>query len=62
MHHLGRGYIGLTQRFLGLIPGQENALEEEMAAHSTILAWRTPWTEEPGRLQSKAYKETQLVN
>ena len=32
--------------------GQENPLEEEIAAHSRILAWRTPWTEEPGGLQS----------
>ena len=32
--------------------GQEDPLEEEMAAHSGILAWRIPWTEEPGRLQS----------
>ena len=32
--------------------GQEDALEKEMAIHSSILAWRIPWTEEPGRLQS----------
>ena len=32
--------------------GQEDPLEKEMAAHSRILAWRIPWTEEPGRLQS----------
>ena len=32
--------------------GQEDPLEEGMATHSSILAWRTPWTEEPGRLQS----------
>ena len=32
--------------------GQENALEKEMAAHSSILPWRIPWTEEPGGLQS----------
>ena len=32
--------------------GQEDALEQEMAAHSSILAWEIPWTEEPGRLQS----------
>ena len=32
--------------------GQEDSLEEEMAAHSSILAWRIPQTEEPGRLQS----------
>ena len=32
--------------------GQEDPLEEGTAAHTSILAWRTPWTEEPGRLQS----------
>ena len=32
--------------------GWEDLLEEEMANHSSILAWRIPWTEEPGRLQS----------
>ena len=32
--------------------GQEDPLEKEMAAHSSILAWKIPWTEEPGRLQS----------
>ena len=32
--------------------GQEDPLEEEMATHSSILAWRVPWTEEPGGLQS----------
>ena len=32
--------------------GVEDSLEEEMATHSRILAWKTPWTEEPGRLQS----------
>ena len=31
---------------------QENPLEEEMATHSSIPAWKIPWTEEPGRLQS----------
>ena len=35
-------------------PGQEDSLEKGMATHSSILAWRTPWTEEPGRLQSMA--------
>ena len=34
-------------------PGQEDALEKGMETHNTILAWRTPWTEEPGGLQSK---------
>ena len=32
--------------------GQEDPLEEEMATHSRILAWKIPWTEEPGGLQS----------
>ena len=32
--------------------GQEDLLEKEMATHSSILAWRIPWMEEPGRLQS----------
>ena len=32
--------------------GQEDPLEKEMAAHSTILAWKIPWTEEPSGLQS----------
>ena len=32
--------------------GWEDLLEEEMATHSSILAWRIPWTEEPGGLQS----------
>ena len=36
---------------LGSIPGQEDPLEKEMATHSSILAWRIPWTEEPGGLQ-----------
>ena len=31
--------------------GQEDPLEEEMATHSSILAWKIPWTEEPDRLQ-----------
>ena len=39
-------------RDMGLIPGWEDSLEEEMATHSSILAWRIPQTEEPGRLQS----------
>ena len=36
--------------------GWEDPLEEEMATHSRILAWRIPWTEEPGGLQSMGLK------
>ena len=32
--------------------GREDPLETEMATHSSTLAWKIPWTEEPGRLQS----------
>ena len=39
-------------RGTGSIPGSEDPLEEGMATHSKILAWRIPWTEQLGRLQS----------
>ena len=39
-------------RDAGSIPGWGRSLEWGMATHSSILAWRIPWTEEPGRLQS----------
>ena len=39
-------------RDAGLIPGSEDPLEEDMATHSSILAWRISQTEEPGGLQS----------
>ena len=41
-----------TQQMLVQSLGQEDLLEEEMATHCSILAWRIPWTEEPGGLQS----------
>ena len=37
---------------VGSIPGWEDPLKEEMVTHSSILAWRIPWTEEPGGLTS----------
>jgi len=37
---------------LGSIPGSGRSPEKEMATYSSILAWKIPWTEEPGRLQS----------
>ena len=36
--------------------GQEDALEEETATYSNILAWKIPWAEKPGRLQSMGLK------
>ena len=44
-------------RFLGW----EGSLEKEMATHSSILAWRLPWTEEPGRLQSVGHQELDMT-
>ena len=41
-------------------PGWEDPLEKEMATHSITLAWKTPWTEEPGRLQSKGLQRVRL--
>ena len=46
-----RANVG-DRRDLGLIPGLEDPLEEGMTTHSSILAWRISWTEEPDRLQS----------
>ena len=41
-----------TQKALGEFLSQEDPLEKEVATRSTILAWKIPWTEEPGGLQS----------
>ena len=38
--------------------GQEDPLEESMETHSSVLAWRIPWTEEPSRLQSMGSQRT----
>ena len=42
--------------------GQEDPLEKGMATHSSILAWRIPWTKEPGRLQSKVLQRVRHKN
>ena len=41
--------------------GLEDPLEEGMATHSSILAWRIPWAEEPGGLQSIGHKESDMT-
>ena len=41
--------------------GRENPLEKEMSTHSSILAWRIPWREEPGGLQSKGSQELDMT-
>ena len=59
--HLGEWTSLVAQRLKCLPPmwetrvwslGRDNPLEKEMVTHSSILAWRIPWTEKPGRLQS----------
>ena len=57
--HLKRSFLGgsddkasaYTVRDRGSFLGQEDLLEKEMATHSSILAWKIPWMEEPGGLQ-----------
>ena len=41
--------------------GREDPVEEEMATHSSILAWEIPWTEEPGGRQSMGRKESETT-
>ena len=40
---------------------REDPLEKELATHSSVLAWRTPWTEGPGRLQSMGLHMTEWL-
>ena len=67
LYYLGASHVALVVknpsasagdvRDTGLIPGREDPLEEDMATHSSILVWRSSWTEEPGGLQSMVHKE-----
>ena len=41
--------------------GQEEPLEKEMAIHSSVLAWKIPWTEKHGRLQSMGSQELDMT-
>ena len=49
---LGKNLPAMQETWVRFL-GREDALEEEVATHSSILAWKISWTEEPGRLQSK---------
>ena len=46
---------------VGLTLGWEDSLEKEMATHFSILGWRIPWTEKPGRLQSMGSQESDTI-
>ena len=59
MCSLGSSLLAQMVKHLSAVPetwvqslGREDPLEKEMATHSSTLAWKIPWTEEPGRLQS----------
>ena len=54
-------FLLVTQKMWVRSLGQEDPLEEEMAKHSSILAWEIPWTEEPGGLQTWGCKESDLT-
>ena len=46
---------------LSSISGQGGPLEESVTTHSSIIAWRIPWTEEPGGLQSMGHKKSDMT-
>ena len=48
-------YLGLLIAFLSIMERLQDNMEKEMAAHSSTIAWKIPWTEEPGRLQSMGW-------
>ena len=50
-----------THLDVGSVSGSGSPLEEGMATHSSILAWRIPWSEEPGGLQSIGRKESDMT-
>ena len=51
-----------TQEMWVQVLGGQDPLEVEMATHSSILAWKIPWTEEPGGYTPNGHKETRLSN
>ena len=68
-HYIYRGFRGGSNckesarnvGDLGFIPGGEGPLKKGKATHSSILAWKVPWTEEPGRLQFMGRKELDMT-
>ena len=58
--HLVKNPLAMKENWI-LFLAQEDPLEKEMATHSSILAWRSPWTEEPGRLRSVGSQELDMT-
>ena len=61
MVQLQRIHLSMQETWVQSL-GQEDPLEEGMATHSSVLAWRIPWTEEPGGLQSMGLQRVRLGN
>ena len=57
---LGKNLPAMQETWIHFL-GQEDPLEKEMATHSSILAWRTSWTEEPGGLPSMGSQELDTI-
>ena len=51
--------LSANVRDVGLIPGSGRSPEEELATHSSILAWKIPWTQEPSGLQAMELQKSQ---
>ena len=56
---MGKNLLAMWEAWVQSL-GWEDPLEEDMATHSNILAWRIPWTREPGRLQSMGSQRVRL--
>ena len=54
---MGQRLPGMRETWVQSL-GQEDSLEKEMATHSSTLAWKIPWMEKPGRLQSMGLQTT----
>ena len=68
IYHLRASLVSQTVKNLPAVQetlvqslGQKDPLKKGVATHSSILAWRIPWTEEPGGLQSMGHKESDTV-
>ena len=58
---LGLGCLPQSAFAKNMLESKLGVLEKEMATHSSILAWRIPWIEEPGKLQSMGSQESDMT-
>ena len=55
-----KNLIAMKETWVQIL-GQEDSLEDDMAMHTSILAWEIPWTQETGKLQSMRFQELDTV-